>query len=100
MVDAEVEEGPRGKRRRRQARRRTVKDLFSGVGRLNDCDSKLGKTTFVAETDRQIGRGPKARLGKKKRAYLFQSPLEGNVREQGCGSTLSISFVRLDCGNP
>jgi len=32
--------------------------LFSGVSRLNDCDSNLGKTTFVAR-DRQIDSGPR-----------------------------------------
>ena len=41
----------------RAKRERLVRDveavsLLYGVSRLNDCDSNLGKTTFVAETDR------------------------------------------------
>lgn len=78
-----------------------MKDLFSGVGRLNDCDSKLGKTTFVAETDRQIGSGPKACLGKRliySRDH-WKETLE-NRAAAPCYQLTGARFVGSDCGNP
>lgn len=78
-----------------------MKDLFSGVGRLNDCDSKLGKTTFVAETDRQIGSGPKACLGKRLiySRDQWKEPLENRTAAL-CYQLTRAGIGRWGCGNP
>lgn len=50
--DRQTEREIGGRPREEQWKMSRRVSLFSGVSRLNDCDSNLGKTTFEAETDR------------------------------------------------
>lgn len=62
--------------------------LLSGVSRLNDCDSNLGKTTFiVGPTDRQRPAFEKS--------HSLPRPLGGNVADRVSDSLLSIKFFAL-----